>query len=522
MRIGFYVQVFESLGVEYLSASLKQAGHETELFYDPALCDDIIAEKQWLSRLLSIEDLLVERMASSGIELAAFTVTTDTFARALRVAAKLKRISGIPTVFGGIHATSAPERVMEHQEIDYAIMGEGEQALVDLADALQERRPAASIENLCFRQNGNLAINPVRHLVEDLDTLPFPDKALFWDCPTALHTNRYTIMTSRGCAFSCTYCCNSYLRPLYRGKGHWLRRRSVDNAITELVAAKSRFSFNRVQFWDDNFVGDAAWLEEFADKYPKAVGIPFFAWVNPKLADKSTVALLEKAGCGEINIGVQTVHETTRRRYLRRRDTNAEIKDILDAARGTNMFVSTDNILQLPGQTLDEALDLARFYADNPVDLPYAFIFRAYPRTRIVKMLQEESGAEYSKACMETAMSGRSNSVMHSGDQTDLMKVRTLILLTSLLPRSALLFLLRNARYKYLPMSKTSTLLTVLCGLQRRLFSKKRHMPCGFKLSEYACHWLRFAILGVIWRSRWMMERRAFPADGLKNGVSGK
>lgn len=500
MKVGFYVQTFECLGVEYLSAALKRAGHDACIFFDPVLGDDVITQNALVSRLLSFEDLLVERMAQANLDLVAFSVSADIFPRALRVAEKLKRRAGLPTVFGGIHVTSSPERVIEKSAVDYAIAGEGEEALVDLLDALGRGEGVADIANVCYQQDGETVINPPRPLVEDLDTLPFPDKSLFWEEAEGFHTSRYTIIASRGCLFSCTYCVSSAMRRFYKGKGHWLRRRSVDNVLAELRFAVDRYHPKEIRFWDDNFVDDARWVEEFSERYAAEIGLPFFVWANPRQTNRKVVGLLKKAGVHEISVGVQTAYESTRRTYLDRYDTNEQIVEALDAVRDAGLFLSTSNIVQLPGQTLDEARDLARFYIDNPVDLPYVFILRYYAQTAIVRHACEQGIlTEESAALLHDPSGSRPNSVAQPDDERAFLKIRDFIVLTSLLPRFVSRFLLHNQRYEYLPNSATAAYLTVLCGLTRRIFTKRRHMACGFRLRDYILWHLRFIWLKLKW-----------------------
>jgi anaerobic magnesium-protoporphyrin IX monomethyl ester cyclase len=318
MKIGFYVQAFEHLSVERLSAGLKCAGHEIEVFVDPKLCNDGIVYNERLRRLLNIEDLLIEDMLNANLDLAAFSVVTDNYATALRVAGKLKAQTDILTVFGGIHATSVPERVIKRPEVDYLVVGEGDEVMVELANALANGDRDFSFPNLWFRKGSEVVSNSVRPPIPDLDILPFPDKGVYYEKVPAFHRRRYSTAASRGCVYACTFCNNNLYKRMYRGLGRWQRRRSVDNVIAELQQAHEKFPFETVQFWDEIFVDHMDWLEEFSDKYARKINKPFFCWAYPKYITPETVAMLEKANCREVNIGIQTINETTKRTKLRR------------------------------------------------------------------------------------------------------------------------------------------------------------------------------------------------------------
>ncbi len=501
LKVGFYVQVFESLGVEYLSAALKEAGHETCIFFDPVLGNDVIYQNRFLASFLSLEDMLLEKMLGADLDLLAFSVTTDDYAGMLHMANHIKEHSEIPIVFGGIHVSCVPERVLVQPAVDYVIVGEGEQALVDLAEALSRGEPVEQIPNVGYCSDEGIHINPPRSLVENLDSLPFPDKALFWEKAEGFKKSIYGMIASRGCLYSCTYCCNSSMRSVYKGKGRWHRRRSVDNVLAELEWARNQYDFERVRFWDDNFVDDEEWLEEFAEKYRACIGLPFFVWTSPSHTTDKVVRLLKKAGCQEISMGVQTCYESTRKKYLHRSDTNEEISKAIATVRDAKIFLSTANILQLPGQTLDEARDLAAFYCENRVDLAYVFLLRYYPRTRIVDIATQEgilSSADVEG--LEKAETRWANSVAGPHDDLAFLKIRDFIVLSNMLPRFLIRFLLKNDRYRYLPVSKTTSYLTVTCGIAKRLFTSKRHMALGFRLSEYIFHYLRFIWLKLRWK----------------------
>lgn len=519
MRIGFYMEVFEGLGVEYLSACLRQAGHETLLFFDPKLGNDTVVLSKPLAYLLNMEDMIAEQMAEAELDVAAFSVMTDTYGNALRMAQKLKARCDVPTVFGGIHASSVPERVLAQPAVDYAVVGEGEHALLDLVEALESGETEAPISNVGRKSEGRIVIQPPRPLVEDLDTLPFPDTDLFWKRARGYRNSCYNIVASRGCPMACTYCCNPLMKKLYRGKGRWHRRWSVDNVIKEMIEAVGRHDFDRVNFWDDDFVDNAAWLEEFAGKYETAIGLPFFAWAHPRNVNPHAVALLEKAGCQELSLGVQSTNEQTRRTYLQRFENNEELKAAFAAVRDSNIFLSTQNILQLPGQTPEEAHDMVRFYAENPVELAHVQLLRYYPRTEVVRIAKELgmiTDADIER--FEEAEGPRLLSVAQPDDQPVFLKVRHFIVLMGLLPRFLIRFLLCNRRYMHLPTTRTSHVFILLTGMFQRLFSKKKRFVMSYTIPEYLMHYVRFASMKLAWTLRRPAVRRL---DGTQHNSKG-
>ena len=153
----------------------------------------------------------------------------------------------IPFLAGGIHPTVAPEECLDYA--DLVALGESEETVLEMAEHIEAGRDVKAIHNLVFKDDGVTVKNPLRPLIEDLDKIPFPghfpahsyvyhqntilpmDLKLFRKY-TRYDGKAYNIISSRGCPFSCSYCCNSFLSKLYGTKS--IRKRSPQNVIQEL------------------------------------------------------------------------------------------------------------------------------------------------------------------------------------------------------------------------------------------------------------------------------------------------
>jgi len=150
--------------------------------------------------------------------------------------------SDIPVGIGGYHAILVPDDCLAIRGVDFVIVGEGEYPWLELIDNGQwtidngKIPPKTDIESINFKlSDGTVVKNPVRPLIEDLDTLPFPDFELF-DFTNLDRSKNFTamVMLSRGCLFSCTYCGNSQFRNIYPNKKKFTRFRSPAKAIEML------------------------------------------------------------------------------------------------------------------------------------------------------------------------------------------------------------------------------------------------------------------------------------------------
>lgn len=507
MKVGFYVQATEHVSVEILSAVLKQAGHTTEAFFDPRIWRDGYCYNKTLSKLFNLEDMLVDEILRSDVDIMCFSVVTDNYATALRVAAKLKAETNIPTIFGGVHCTSVPERVAVKPQVDYTVVGEGEYPLLELVESLsRDERPTKIPNVICKDASGELIVNAPRPTISDLDSLPFLDKDVFYDKLPSFHQKRYITSASRGCVYACTFCNNSMYKRMYNkaGNGKWHRRRSVDNFLEELTTAHKKYNYEYAFFWDEIFIDNREWLEEFCDKYGRALGIPFWCYGYARFINQEIVDMMEQAGCREMNIGVQTIRPETRK-IIKRGDRNSKIVDAIRMLGNSKIFLSTGNILQLPGQPVEEALELAEFYNENRVNLPIVGFLRYYPRTDIV-----EAGLEYGAITeedveeLEEAATENPFTVSTSKDSIEYRKIETLIQMTTWAPKFLVSFLLRTGAYRYLPTGIAITVFQSRLGNLRSLITGKRHAEENYSAMRYVWVMWKYGLDKL----KWKLQRR--------------
>lgn len=454
MRVAFVYREVESLAEEALSAHLRRHGHETTLVFDPAVANDEILKSGRLSRFFDVREALVDEIVASRPDIVAFSVMTETFAQFRRIAAALKaRAPEIPTIFGGIHATSAPEEVIAEPFVDVLCRGEGEEPFRELLDRFGEYRRggARDIANLWFNDGGEITRNEVRPLVSDLDTFPHWDKDLYFSkLPEFQH--RYAIMASRGCPYTCTFCCNSYYLDMYRGKGSYLRQRSVDHVVSELVAAKKRYKVKCLRFLDDIFTWNKAWLRDFAREHERHVGIPIKCFSHLNQLDEESVSYLVQARTKFVNIGVQSVNEEARKGVLKRGPgTNEKIASVIAMLKRAGIGVLVDHITGTPeGEDLTEA---ARFYNRTRPSVIQVYDLTAYPGTKMVDILREKS--MLSEDEIRKIAHGNGAGYLRGGSVESERRARngfrTLMGWLPLIPRPLANLLIEKKLYRHLP-----------------------------------------------------------------------
>ena len=185
---------------------------------------------------------------------------------------------------------------------DIACRGEAEEAIVELADSIDKGKGPKGIKNLLFKEDGRIIENGIRPPYKNLDELPFQDTEpegnyfvennTLYESPKFLFPspNLYSTITARSCIFQRSYCCELYLKDLYKGH-NFLRRRSPQNIIEELKQVKNRHNINYIIFQDEIISYQTEWLKEFAPLY------------------KERLELLKEAGLSSTCLAVQSGSE---------------------------------------------------------------------------------------------------------------------------------------------------------------------------------------------------------------------
>jgi radical SAM superfamily enzyme YgiQ (UPF0313 family) len=392
MRILFYVRGVVSLGAGYILSTLQQKGHSVELLFDPGLDNNLYYRLQIL-KFVNKWPRLIRRAIEWKPDLVAFSVPSNVYPFAIEFAWKLKKHLAVPFVFGGPHPTALPEYVMANDEVDYVCRGEGEQMMAELAECLEKKKSARNIKNLCYKEGGEVHVNPLRPLVEDLDRLPFPNRDLYYR--EGAFRSLLHIITSRGCPFRCTYCINSFLKnKLYRefsGRVPYVRHRSPENVIAEIKECVARYPIREIFFCDEVFVIQKNWLFRFLDLYKREIGgIPFSFSYYHRFIDAEVARRLAAAGAVYAQGAIETANEDIRRNVLKRVDTNESILRAMQVLQGNGIKVSTSAIFGIPRETKEARWETVRLVEKSKPDMINTYLMYPFPGTEILEMAQKE------------------------------------------------------------------------------------------------------------------------------------
>ncbi len=474
MKVLFVNPQQEMGGIQCLSAFLRQAGHTTALVNDSRLFDNPWIQFKGLARLLDETEEGLRAIERHNPDLIALSAVTDDYPWALRWARRIKERFDIPIVMGNAHPTFHPEEALRNPEIDFIVRGEGELTLLELVEALERGKGFDQVLGLGYKElGGRIRINPMRPLIEDLDTLPFPDKDLYYDLLPYLD-HGYTTMTGRGCPYRCTFCDNNSSARLYKASGvrqKWTRRQSPERVVQEILWARDRYGIKHVRFNDEDFSYDRRWIREFAPLYKEKVGIPYFAWVYPNTIDRDIARLLADSGCDAVEMGIQSGSEQLRLDIMHRNTKDEKVVQAMKALREAGIRTTVDIIIGLPSETRQDLDNTVRLLAEgNPWHL-YAFWLRYYPSTEILQIAKERK--LLSAAQIEYLEKDR-HTRGHIAGGTELEKdalsrrYHAFIVLLPLLPRALVRFCVERGLIRFFPAWLNPFLLVNLTKMIKR------------------------------------------------------
>jgi radical SAM superfamily enzyme YgiQ (UPF0313 family) len=217
------------------------------------------------------------------------------------------RQQGLPVVLGGAHPSFLPLEGLEHA--DYVICGEGEEALPELINALENGGNLADVQNLCYRDGDTIRQNPWRPFLGDLDALPIPNYGLIHGWKARKGNGIVSIATSRGCPFNCSFC--SVI--LLFGRKH--RVNSIDRVIEEI--RQNGLQASHIFFCDDNFTANRKRTKELCERIiAEGLKIEWSAQVRVEAAkDEEMLALMAKSGCYIVFVGLESINPATLKAY---------------------------------------------------------------------------------------------------------------------------------------------------------------------------------------------------------------
>lgn len=361
----------ENLSIRYLSSSLQAAGHDTEL-----------------ATFNSASDIADVASSAESANIVGLSLCFQSRAHEfLQLAQEIKARDPKKLIVAGGHYAScaAQELLTNHPELDVIVIHEGEQSLVQIADAMPNLpHQLSEIPGIAFRDGGRVQLTQARRTLDDLDTLPFPDRRgpihFIAGIPTSY------LMGSRGCYGNCAYCCITTLHRMAPGKR--FRQRGVDRIADEMLALYQERGTRQFVFHDDNFLVPSESLNlARIEAFEKALDrrrisdIALVIKCRPADASRKVLGRLKDLGLVRVFLGVESATEQglfSLERTQRVEDSVRALENCagLDiSAQFTLMIFHPDATLA----TLRADVAFMRRFSRNPLNFCRAEIYTGTP-----------------------------------------------------------------------------------------------------------------------------------------------
>jgi len=401
-------------GIAILSATLKQAGFKNVGLFDPTFYQTelVQAKKEGSGRYdvriqmgqmkpYSFEDRNIKLKKTDILkdfankvnefkpDIIFASILEDTFPIFLKLMSVIKD-KKIPCLAGGVYPSSVPEKILEEDCVDYVCRGEGEGALVDLCNALEEGKDVTKIANLWVKKNGKIvAKNQIRPAL-DVNTLPNQDLSIFEDI--SLHRpmmgkiyRMIPVETQRGCPYACRFCNSPEKNEFYTAQkaGRFFRKRTMKHLHSELKELIPKFNVEYIFFVTDTFLAmSEKEFDEFCEMYSE-FNLPFFMNTRPETVTERRCKKLKEINCNRVNIGVEHGNPKFRAEVVGRNYKNDLAIKSFQIMHDAGISTVSNNIIGYPDETRELIFDTINLARKLKCDDINAFTFIPYQGTSL-------------------------------------------------------------------------------------------------------------------------------------------
>lgn len=358
--------IYPPLGVAYLAAAARDAGH-------PASVIDAYANN------LTRRELL-DAVARVQPDVVGLTCTTFDWPLVAELARELRRERPQLRIWiGGPQLSLYPHECMAEQAVDLAVVGEGDEVVVELLARVDAGEDLAGVAGTIVRVGDELVRGPQREPIADLDGLAMPAldvlplaryRSLDLPAPFA------SMVTSRGCPFRCRYCSQVYVGGRYRSH-------SASRVVDEMARAQQSFGAREIVFFDETFTMERDWVLSLCeDILRRGLVVPWNVRTRVDRLDGDVLAAMAEAGCCSVHVGI----ETGSPRVQRLMNKNLRLDGVsraLAAARDAGLETRGYFMLGYPGETVEEMEQTIQLSLDLPLDWASYTLTLALPGTGI-------------------------------------------------------------------------------------------------------------------------------------------
>jgi radical SAM superfamily enzyme YgiQ (UPF0313 family) len=367
------------LGLAYVAAALEKAGFQVEILDNYLLNHQIDYIKREIKRL--------------SPEIVGITCGSVTYQRCIETAKAVKEvIPSCKVVVGGPHPSYMPESMLQHPEIDYVVLGEGERAIVELATNItkhEDDRPIATIPGVAFRYEGKM-VKTAPRFIRDMDQIPYPARHLLlmhlYDRAIEFLSDKPvdTMNIIRGCPYNCAFCETKNLW------GQTCRAFSPPRVVEEIDHLIKNYGSKGIYFVGDNFTIQKKRTIEICKLIKKQkLDIEWVCDTRVDLISRELLKEMKDAGCQTIWFGV----ESGSPRILEKINKGITLEQAVHAfklCREEGIHIASSFMLGIPGETAEDMKATFKFAQKLDPDWCQFNIFVAYPFSSLYEEIMQK------------------------------------------------------------------------------------------------------------------------------------
>lgn len=356
------------LGLLYIAGYLKKHTN-----HDITIIDSQVEKLDYNS--------LASRIAAVEPNIVGITTMTVTLVDVIKTINIVKRINkNIKIVLGGPHVHLFPEETIKLQNVDFLVMGEGEETFKELLDFIGDKSKLSKVPGLVFMDGEEIINTGMRPYIRDIDKLPFPARTMvLYKKYTSLLTKSNnvvtTIFTSRGCPYHCYFCDRLHLGKIFRP-------RSPKNVVDELQECVE-MGIRDFLFYDDTFTVEKKRVIDICNEIIRRnLNIRWDIRTRIDTVNEEIISCLKKAGCHGIHYGVESGTEKILK-ILNKNINIAQIKQVVQLTRKYKIPILAYFMIGNPTETIDDIYATFKFMKRLNPDYVHLTIYTPFPGTKI-------------------------------------------------------------------------------------------------------------------------------------------
>ena len=312
-----------------------------------------------------------------------------------QVAALAKKALDCKTIMGGVYPTVSGDFVLEDSNVDYIMLGHAENRINNVVKMLIEDDVRLKDEpGIGYRSDGKSIINPINTYIGDVKEMVKPDYSYENLEPyisekrsdNSLVKREMSIITSYGCPYDCVFCATRSI------SGRKVAFRPVEDILEEIEYLIAQYQIDSIRFLFDNILADKKRARVlFTEMIKRDYGIKFqlmntAAW----LLDENILDLMKDAGCYALTISIESGNSRVLKEIMHKPLKKEMIAPVIQWCKERGIYVSSNIIIGLPGETWDEILETIQFAEICNPDFLQINIATVFPKTDLYKIAKEQ------------------------------------------------------------------------------------------------------------------------------------